>query len=134
MIRLDFGNSLWNTPSATNLGPFPAFNMAHGLVMVKDSLSWVALVTCSVGLNLVRLNFGNSLTNPPIVTDFGNLAGFTSPKAICVARESYQWHALMVAGNVSLARIDFGNSLLNAPIGNNLGNPGGSTPRSDLHY
>ena len=30
MIRLDFRSSPVNTPTATDMGPFPSFNMAHG--------------------------------------------------------------------------------------------------------
>jgi len=125
MIRLDFGNSLWNTPAATMLNISPAFNMAHGLALVNDNGNWVALVACSIGNSLFRLNFGNSLSNAPVVTNFGNIAGFTSPKAVCIVNENSMWYALVVTGNTSLARISFGSTLLNAPTGTNLGNPGG---------
>ena len=125
MIRLNFGTSLWNTPTATNLNISPSFNMAHGLALVNDNGNWVALVACSLGNSLFRLNFGNSLANSPVVSNFGDIAGFTSPKAVCIVNENSSWYALLITGNTSLARISFGTTLLNAPTGTNLGNPGG---------
>ena len=126
IIRLDFGNSLWNTPTAANIGPFTSFNMAHGLVITREGTTWIGLVTCSIGQNLVRLDFGSNLTNTPVVTDFGDLGGvLTSPFSICLVQENSLWYALVVASGSTLARITFGTSLLNTPTGVNLGNPGG---------
>jgi len=125
IIRLNFGTSLSNTPTATNLNISPAFNMAHGLAIVKDNANWVGLVTCSLGNKLVRLNFGTSLTNAPVLTDFGNIAGFNSPGPICLVHVNNLWYAFMTGGPTNLSRVDFGTSLLNTPTGVNLGNPGG---------
>jgi uncharacterized protein (TIGR02145 family) len=126
IIRLDFGNSLWNTPTATDIGPFSSLNMAHGLVITREGTTWIGLVTCSIGQNLVRLDFGSSLINTPVATDFGDLGGvLTSPFSICLVQENSLWYALVVASGSTLARITFGTSLLNTPTGVNLGNPGG---------
>jgi len=125
IIRLNFGTSLWNTPTATDLNISPPFNMAHGLAIVKDNTNWVGLVTCSLGNKLVRLNFGTALSNAPVLTDFGNIAGFTSPGPICLVHVNNLWYAFMTGGPTNLSRVDFGTSLLNTPTGVNLGNPGG---------
>ncbi|MCX6250433.1 MAG: hypothetical protein NTX61_06750, partial [Bacteroidetes bacterium] len=127
MIRLDFRSSPANIPTATDIGPFASFNMAHGLVITQDGTNWIGLVTCSTGQKLIRLNFGNSLANnSPVVTDFGNLGGvLISPAAICLVQENAFWYAMIMAGGNTLARITFGTSLLNVPTGVNLGNPGG---------
>ncbi|MEI7727413.1 MAG: hypothetical protein WCK09_20050, partial [Bacteroidota bacterium] len=126
IIRLNFGNSLWNTPTATDIGPFPAFNMAHGLEIIKEGTTWLGFVTCSLGQKMIRLNFGTSLTNIPVATDFGSLGGvLIQPFAICLAQENSLWYAMVMAGGNTLARITFGPSLLNTPTGVNLGNPGG---------
>ncbi len=126
IIRLDFGNSLWNLPTAIDIGPFPAFNMAHGLVITREGTTWIGFVTCSLGQKLVRLDFGNSLTNIPVATDFGSLGGvLLQPFAICLVQENLLWYALVMAGENTLARLTFGTSLLNSPTGVNLGNPGG---------
>jgi len=125
MIRLNFGTSLWNTPTATDLNISPAFYMAHGLDLVNDNGNWVALVGCSLGASLFRLNFGNSLANAPVVTNLGNLGCITGAASVCIKYENSNWYAMVVAGSNTLARISFGSSLLNTPTGVNLGNPGG---------
>jgi uncharacterized protein (TIGR02145 family) len=126
IIRLNFRSSPVNTPTATDIGPFPAFNMAHGLVITQEGTTWIGFVACSLGQKLVQLNFGNSLTNIPVATDFGSLGGvLIQPSAICLMQENSLWYAMIMAGGNTLARITFGNSLLNVPTGVNLGNPGG---------
>ncbi|MEI7663035.1 MAG: SBBP repeat-containing protein, partial [Bacteroidota bacterium] len=126
LIRLDFGNSLWNTPTALDLGPFPSFVMAHGLVITQEGTTWLGFITCSTGQKLLRLNFGTSLSNTPVVTDFGSLGGvLIQPFSICLVQENSLWYALVMASGTTLARITFGTSLLNTPTGVNLGNPGG---------
>ncbi|MCX6306698.1 MAG: hypothetical protein NT040_17160 [Bacteroidetes bacterium] len=126
IIRLNFGNSLANTPTATDIGPFPTFNMPHGLVITKVGSTWLGFVTCSLGQSLSRLNFGTSLANIPILTDFGSLGGvLIQPFSICLVEENALWYAMIMASGTSLARITFGSSLLNPPTGVNLGNPGG---------
>ena len=126
IIRLDFGNSLANTPTAVDIGPFPSFNMPHGLVITQEGSTWLGFVTCSIGVSLSRLNFGNSLANTPVVTNFGDLGGvLIQPFSICLVQENSLWYAMIMASGTTLARISFGTSLLNVPTGENLGNPGG---------
>jgi uncharacterized protein (TIGR02145 family) len=126
VIRLEFGNSLANTPTATNLGPFPSMQLAHGLVVAQEGPGWVGFITDSWGASLHRLTFGSSLANMPTFTDYGNVGGaLPSPSGICLVQENSLWYAIVMAGNNTLARLTFGNSLMNAPTGVNLGNPGG---------
>ena len=126
IIRLDFGNSLWNTPTAHDIGPFSSINHAHGLVITQEGTAWVGFVTSSTDQKLVRLDFGTSLTNLPVATDFGSLGGvLIQPYAICLVQENALWYAIIMAGGNTLARITFGTSLFNPPIAVNLGNPGG---------
>ncbi len=124
LVRLDFGASLANTPTATDLGPFPALNMLHGLNIIKEGTTWLAFACCSAGDKLVRFNFGTSLNNIPLMTDFGNLGILILPTAVCLVQENLLWYGLIVDGS-NLIRLTFGNSLLNIPLGDNLGNPGG---------
>ncbi|TRZ73145.1 MAG: hypothetical protein D4R97_05255 [Bacteroidetes bacterium] len=125
LVRLDFGASLANTPTAIDLGPFSGLNMLHGLVVTEEGTTWLAFANCSTGDKFVRFNFGNSLTNIPILTDFGNLGVLINPGPLCIVQENLLWYALMINGNASLSRLTFGNSLLNIPTGENLGNPSG---------
>jgi len=123
LVRLDFGNSLANTPTATNLGPFTGLHMLHGLVVIKQDTTWLAFANCSTGDKFVRFDFGTSLSNIPTLTDFGNFGILTSPCALCIVEENSLWYGLTM--DVGLVRLTFGNSLLNTPTAENLGNPGG---------
>jgi len=126
IIRLNFGNSLMNTPTAVDLLLPPMYNMAHGLVILKEGANWLGFVTCSTGASLNRLDFGTSLANPPSSVNFGSLGGvLISPAAICFVQENSLWYAMVMAGGNTLARLTFGTSLTNIPTGVNLGNPGG---------
>ncbi len=125
LIRLDFGSSLWNTPTPSVVGNIPPQNMLHGLSVVKEGNTWIGFATCSLGNTLLRFNFGTSLLNNPVFTDIGDKTLFDGPGAICLLFENNNWYAILIAGHNYLARLDFGNSLLNDPAGIDLGNPGG---------
>ena len=125
LIRLDFGNSLWNNPTASIVGNIPLQNMLHGLAIVFDGTKWIGFATCSLGNNLVRFNFGTSLMNNPVYTNLGDFSLFDGPGAICLLNENDQWYAILISGHNTLARLDFGKSLLNNPVFVSLGNPGG---------
>ncbi|MGA2823651.1 MAG: hypothetical protein ABSE72_09010, partial [Bacteroidales bacterium] len=125
IVRLDFGTSPANTPTAVDIGPFPNFDMAHGLAIIKEGNTWLGFVTCALAVSISRLNFGTSLTNIPTVQNFGSLGVLYSPGPICIVEENSLWYMMVTAGLETLARLTFGNSLLNTPTAENLGNPGG---------
>ena len=125
LIRLNFGTSLANTPTATILGPFSGLVMLHGLVVIKQNTTWLAFATCSIGDAFIRFNFGDRLDDIPVMTNFGNLGLMTGPGAINIVQENSFWYAFIMDNMVNIVRLTFGNSLLNVPSGANLGNPGG---------
>jgi PKD repeat protein len=126
IVRLDFGNSLFNTPVATDI-PISVLHFAHGLWIGKEGNDWVGFIACSYGNKLVRLDFGNSLGNIPAVHDFGNLGGLIyEPGTIAMIKENSDWHMFSNGPDSSLVRLDFSNSLFNNPSVVNLGNPGGA--------
>jgi gliding motility-associated-like protein len=125
LVRLNFGNSLWNSPTAVNLGPFTGLNTLHDLVVLKEGSTWLAFGPCEHGNNLVRFNFGNSLNNIPQLTDLGNLGNLNGPCSIRAVQENNLWYFLVTNETNSLTRISFGTSLQNTPTGQNLGNNGG---------
>jgi gliding motility-associated-like protein len=125
LVRLNFGTSLANTPTATDVGPFAGLDMLHGLIVLKEGTTWLAFATCSTGNKFVKFNFGTTLNNIPILTDFGTLGVISNPAPLCIVQENLLWYALLNCNNINLVRLSFGNSLLNVPTGENLGNPGG---------
>jgi uncharacterized protein (TIGR02145 family) len=126
IVRLDFGATLWNTPTATTI-PIAGMNLGHGLGIVKEGNNWLGFLVNAYGNTLFRLNFGISLANPnPAVLDFGNIGTLNHPNQLQIIEENGLWFIFtMNSGNNSLTRISFGNSLLNVPTAVNLGNVGG---------
>lgn len=76
IFRLDFGTSLANTPTVINLGnPGNVLNKPQSIEVSKVDGVWYGFVGYDTpGHGIVKLNFGNSLTNIPtgeLMGDFG---------------------------------------------------------------
>ncbi len=73
--RLDFGNSLSNTPTGINLGNLGVLDHVEGIQIKKDEISgnWYGLVACFSSNYLARLSFGPSLQNIPTAENLGNI-------------------------------------------------------------
>ncbi|MEI7897237.1 MAG: gliding motility-associated C-terminal domain-containing protein [bacterium] len=123
IVRLNFGTSLGNTPTATHLGTYSMLYFSHGFDLFNEGGTWIGFLSCSWGNKLVRLNFGNSLMNIPVLTDLGIPGAMNMPTTFCIIKENGAWHAVVVNyGDNTLTRLSFGNSLFNTPTGVNLGN------------
>ncbi|MBK7763539.1 MAG: gliding motility-associated C-terminal domain-containing protein [Bacteroidetes bacterium] len=131
IIRYDFGNSLSNVPLATNLGDFSngvPVN-AKGFELVNTGGNWYGFITggsTAANSDIVRLDFGNSLTNIPTLVDLGNLGGLLlNPQDLFVFNEAGNWYAFTNNGFTgNLIRLDFGATITGVPAVVNLGNPG----------
>ena len=122
IVRLNFGASLANPPVPTLLGPYAMLYTAHCLDIFLEGSTWVGYTTCTWGNKLVRLNFGNSLLNAPVLTDLGIPGQMNMPASFRFINESGIWYALVANfGDGTFTRLNFGSSLLNNPTGVNLG-------------
>jgi len=134
LARLNFGNSLQNTPSAENLGNVGnLMEGAHTLYTFEENNNWYTLVGNYLTNRLTLLKFGISLGNLPTAEDLGNVGQLDGPVGFYPVQDNGNWY-LYVAnqkGN-SISRLDFGNSLTKKPTGVNLGNVGSAlnAPRS----
>lgn len=130
-------------PEATNLGnvggtlQIPVFTD-----VVSDNGKYYVFVTNNYPSKLVRLNFGNSLLNIPVVDDLGNFGGIIpgNTEGIQVVNNEGKWYAIIVGGSTlsgtlpSIIKIDFGINLDNpSPVATNLGNIGNLDYPVDLH-
>lgn len=136
LIRLDFGNSMLNTPVATSLGNFGGIINAgfgtEGIQVVKNNGNWYAIIVggdpaSSSVPKIVQVNFGPVVNNPaPVATDWGNLGNLLQPIGLYVFNENGNWYGFTVnAVNNTITRFDFGSSFDVPPNATNLGNPGG---------
>ena len=134
LIRLNFGNSLNNTPTATDIGNINGLmSYSHTIYTFKEGVNWYTLLLNSDLNNMIRIDFGNSLNNAPTAIDLGNIGGMNEPVGFYPVQENGLWSLFVVnKKSNSLSRLDFGTSLLNNPTGVNLGNIGSTlnAPRS----
>lgn len=131
IIRYDFGTKLSNVPLANNLGNFAGAipSTPKGFELVNTGGNWYGFLTggtTGVNSDLIRLDFGNSLSNVPVVVDLGNLGGnLLNPQDLYVFSEAGNWYALTNNGfSNSLQRLEFGTAITNVPTLVDLGNPG----------
>ncbi len=131
LTRVDFGNSLNNVPTFTNLGnlanAFPAD--ASGLHLVTDGTEWKLFIiggTSTSNSTLCRVDLGTNIANNlPMAVNFGTMPGLGRPHDLHVFNENGQWYALTLNGDDnSIFRFDFGANLQTSPTGASLGNPG----------
>jgi hypothetical protein len=124
LVRLDFGNSLLNTPAAVNLGNIngllPSGGNA-GIQIAQDNGKWYAVIVSGYppgGINprISKIDFGASITNPtPIVTNWGNEGNMYDPNDLILVHEGNTWIAFTVNGETNtISRFNFGSSLDNS--------------------
>lgn len=132
LVRLDFGTSLSNEPMATILELGIVTSGQEGIQVVNDNGHWWGFIIGGWfgGVvdpeYLLRLDFGNDLTNIPSVENLGNIGDLQFPHDLFLTEENGNWIGIAVnkTGN-SLTRIFFGDDLGNTPTATNLGNLGG---------
>ena len=133
LTRLNFGNSLLNTPTSTYLGTvggvIPAG--AEGIQIVQNEGKWYALLvggnpTLGTTPSIRKIEFGPDITNnSPTGTNWGNLGNLAQPIDLHVFQDGNNWYGFTVnCENNTITRFDFSNSFDNIPIGTNLGNLG----------
>ena len=132
-LRLDFGTSLNNMPTITNLGNIGNLAYPHDLHIFKENGNWFGWTINRLSSTLTRFSFGNSLDNTPTAENIGNLGDLNSPSGFVPIFQNGNWHIFIAnQHNNTLTRLDFGNQLSNIPTSQNLGDLGFQGPRDVL--
>jgi PKD repeat protein len=122
LFRLDFGTSLNNAPSLVSLGNLGApLNRPEPLAFVQDQGQWYAFTSNfsdparASNSNLIRLNFGPSLTNRPSLTNLSNVGDkLLVVRGITIVKDGRNYVGVLTnAGNNTLTLVNFGNSVTN---------------------
>jgi gliding motility-associated-like protein len=134
LVRLDFGNNMLNTPTATDLGNFNGTLLAggtEGIQVVYNENKWYAIIMGGrnndpTSARIVKIEFGTSITNPsPVATNWGNIGALNYPHDITMFQQNGNWYGFVVnKGSSTVTLFDFSNSFNNIPSGTNLGNIG----------
>lgn len=144
LLRLDFGNSLLNTPTVVDLGnPGGVIpNAAEGIQLVKNGGNWYVIIVGGdptgsppIPPAIVKIELGASLTNTAIVgTYWGNLGNLSFPHDLHLFQENGDWYGLTLnTYNNSITRFNFTSSFSNTPTAVNFGNVGGLDGPTGFH-
>ena len=105
----------WVPPIGTNLGNHFGFHIPSNIDIVEDSGSYYGFALNSQTTEFIRLNFGNSLSNVPTVTNFGNLTNGIpiNPTSLFILRDTFSknWFIFIISINYSI-NIWIGNFIL----------------------
>ncbi len=128
--RLDFGNSLANTPAApVKVMDLPATGTRSNmqLTVKKDNTTWYAFITNDGGINgITRISLGTSLASgtPAVVTPSLAVAGLQMLDYFALYKEAGEWYVLSPDMRGTLIRFHLGTTLGGTPVSTSLGNPG----------
>ena len=116
ILLLRFGTDLASIPSVTNLGSLGGILKGPaGIDLLQDAGNLYALVANSTASEVIRLDFGSSITNTPAVTVI-SMAGAGVLRGISITRECDRWFALITDnGGNKLYYIDFITGIQNSP-------------------
>lgn len=123
LVRLDFGTSLSNVPTVTNLGNMGGLLInPQDLYVFSEAGNWYAFTNNGFTGNLLRINFGSTLTGAPTLTNLGNPGGLAFPTGMWPVFDGTNWHLFLVNRiGSTISRLDFGTSLLGPFVETNLG-------------
>lgn len=117
IVRLDFGTSLQNTPTATNLGNFGS-SRSRSVKVVKQSNDFVLIIVDYGGNTIIQVNYRDSFSND--VTGFvfnsGSISGAVNPYALDLVHVNFEWIGILSSYNDnSLLQLNFGSDILSVP-------------------
>lgn len=132
LVRLNYGNSLANTPTAVSLGTLDnTITDAEGVQVVKNEGKWYVFIvagnpSAGVSSRIVKVELGTSITNnTPTVVNWGNIGSMYRPMELNMFKENGKWWGVTVnSENSTITRFSFGSSFDDVPTGVNLGNIG----------
>ncbi|HTN45374.1 MAG TPA: gliding motility-associated C-terminal domain-containing protein [Flavipsychrobacter sp.] len=123
IVRLDFGDTLGNTPNIVNMGNlFGLLNKPRGIFVQEEAGEYFGYVVNQADNKLLRLLFGKNISNTPVVVDLGAGFGFNAPSDMVHVLNEGSWYVFVPnqAGN-NLTRLDFGASIATTPTDKDLG-------------
>ncbi|MBW8050459.1 MAG: PKD domain-containing protein [Cytophagales bacterium] len=120
LFRLDFGNNLNNNPTLVPLGnPGGLLFGPKNIEIIKEDSIWYALVINVLNHKLIKLDFGNSLSNnSPAATDLTDLGGSLSvPRGMTLVQDNDSLIAIISSSGISkkITAVNFGYSINNSP-------------------
>ena|GEM_PF-6648377 len=121
--RLDFGENPSSVPTINNLGNIDGlFSGPVAIDFIKENDDWFGLVANTDANDIIKLSFGNSLSNIPSVVSITNFGTINKPEGLMISEHSDSILAFVMNGT-KITRLNFGNSINNTAIATNISVP-----------
>jgi len=126
LVRLDFGSSLLNEPTAIDLGSFNnILNAPRDITILKSCKSLVGYIVNGNGDDIVQLDFNNNFNNVPTGKSLGNIGSLNFPHSISklfrVNNDLYSF--ITNVNNNTITRLKFAGCTNSSIAGSSLQNP-----------
>ncbi|MDW3211705.1 MAG: PKD domain-containing protein [Reichenbachiella sp.] len=106
----EFSQGLKNPPTLSSLGSFDNnLSGPSGISFLDSSKNYYAYTTNLDNESIIRLDFGNSLTNTPTYQNLGNFGQIVNPDGIKIINDELDSYKLLVTYGSTVAIIDFGD-------------------------
>jgi len=124
IVRLDFGNTLSNTPNIANMDNHSGLlNKPRGIFVQEEGGNYYGYLVNNGDNKLLKLVFGNNVSLTPTVADLGATFALNSPSDMTPVLDNGAWYAFITnQGNDAITRFDFGASINTTPAPFSLGN------------
>ncbi|HMJ71715.1 MAG TPA: PKD domain-containing protein [Cyclobacteriaceae bacterium] len=132
--RLDFGNSLLNTPTAvvvlhTNTGRFV---QNQGLDVIRNGSTWYVVYTMNTGIGVLRLTDIEDIPGPSDQLLSSNIAGNPPVGDITILKDQGNFYGYTISNtSPALYRLAFGTNIFSDPVQTNLSSV---LPAASLNY
>ncbi|WP_197428968.1 gliding motility-associated C-terminal domain-containing protein [Phnomibacter ginsenosidimutans] len=121
LIKLNFGNSLLNTPTAVNYGAIGGIDFPVDISIFNKNGKWYAFTVSAYNNSLTRYDFGDNLDNMPTGINFGNLGNLRYPTGIFGIEENSDYYLYVVSQDDNrIIRLNFGNDITSVPSAKDL--------------
>jgi len=126
LYRLNFGNSLTNSPTLEDLGNIATFSQPCQITIQQENGIWYFLITNFISSTISRIDFGTSLLNTPTGTNLGNLGAVQSPVGITYLDdcETSAGYFTIYLSPGSLGKLNFTGGIGGSVTAQNLGDIG----------
>jgi len=132
IVRLDFGNSILNTPSINSFA-VPGGSALRGLSIIKECDRWFGLVSSYGNGKVFWIDFTNGLYQSPQTGEITFFTSFNFPTNIVMALDGAEYYAFIQSALGVQYRLSFGASVVDKTgNGVSLGNFGVSNENSAL--
>lgn len=109
LSRIDFGNSLLNTPTGVNLGMLDFLDFPRDMTITKVCDNFLGLLLNKTGGEMLLLDFSDDIESTPSISSIGNIGGFIFPHSITQSQITDEGVVIFINSTDSkeISRIDF---------------------------